>query len=91
MFGSAIVVGGRFDTPVRTEGLLAVGSRNATVTPGGLIQFDAMARDIASQVTSEPDRRFLVPCEIKDPTAYDETCAVTFVKKFGPPTLSGVR
>ena len=83
VFGSAIVVGGRFDTPVRTEGLLAVGARNATVTPGSLIQFDEMARSIAEQVFSEPNRRFLVPCEISTADVYDETCATKFVENFG--------
>ena len=83
VFGSAIVVGGRFDIPVRTEGLLAVGAHNATVTPGALIQFDEMARSIASQVVGEPNRRFLVPCQITYETAYDEACASQFITKFG--------
>ena len=83
IFGSAIVVGGRFDTPVRTEGLLAVGARNATITPSSLIQFDAMARSIASQVMSEPNRRFLVPCQITNEAEYDEACTTQFIGKFG--------
>ncbi len=83
IFGSAIVVGGRFDTPVRVEGLLAVGARNATVTSGALIQFDEMARSIATQVISEPNRRFLVPCQITNETAYDDACTKRFIAKFG--------
>jgi hypothetical protein len=83
IFGSAIVVGGRFDTPVRTDGLLAVGARNATITPGGLIQFDAMARSIAAQVMSEPNRRFLVPCQITNAAKYDEACTEQFIGEFG--------
>jgi hypothetical protein len=83
IFGSAIVVGGRFDTPVRTEGLLAVGARNATVTPGALIQLDAIARSIAAQVTSEPNRRFLIPCALTAKSAYDEACATKVLAKFG--------
>ena len=83
IFGSAIVVGGRFDTPVRTDGLLAVGARNATVTPGGLIQFDEMARSIAEQVMSEPKRRFLVPCQVVNDSDYDDACATQFIEKFG--------
>lgn len=78
-----MVVGGRFDTPVRTDGLLAVGARNATVTPGSLTQFDAMARSIGSQVTSERNRRFLVPCEIQDDAVYDEACTAQFIGNFG--------
>ena len=83
VFGTAIVVGGRFDTPVRSDGLLAVGSRDATVTPGGLIQYDEMARSIASQVMSEPNRHFLVPCNTADQAQYDEACTTQFITKFG--------
>lgn len=83
VFGSAIVVGGRFDTPVRTAGLLAVGARNATITPSSLIQFDGMARSIASQVISEPNSRFLVPCQIKNEAEYNEACTAQFIRKFG--------
>ena len=83
VFGSAVVVAGRFDTPLRTEGLLAVGARNATVTPSSLIQFDGMARSIAAQVVSEPRRRFLMPCELGDAADYDEVCTTQFISKFG--------
>ena len=83
IFGSSIVVAGRFDTPVREDGLLAVGARDATVTPGGLVQFDEMARSIASQVLSEPNSLFLVPCEITDRSTFDETCATEFIEKYG--------
>jgi hypothetical protein len=83
VFGSAIVVGGRFDSPVRTEGLLAVGARQATVTPGGLIQFDDMARSIAAQVLGEPNRHFLVPCPLATRSVYDAACTAQFIGKFG--------
>ena len=68
---------------MRTEGLLAVGARNATITPSSLIQFDAMARSIAAQVMSEPNRRFLVPCQIANTTQYDEACTEQFIGEFG--------
>ena len=83
IFGSSIVVAGRFDTPVREEGLLAVGARDATVTPGGLVQFDEMARSIASQVLSEPNRHFLVPCDTIEHTDYNDSCARQFITKIG--------
>ncbi len=83
IFGSSIVVAGRFDTPVREDGLLAIGARDATVTPGGLVQFDEMARSIASQVLDEPNRFFLVPCEITSQMTYDEICAEQFITKYG--------
>jgi hypothetical protein len=83
VFGAAIVVGGRFDTPVRTDGLLAVGARNATVTPGALRQFDEMARSIAEQVVSEPNSRLLVPCPVDSGSAYDAACTEQFLARFG--------
>lgn len=83
IFGSSIVVAGRFDTPVREDGLLAVGARDATVTPGGLVQFDEMARSIASQVLDEPHRHFLVPCEVAGQSIYNEACAEQFITKYG--------
>lgn len=83
VFGTSIIVSGRFDTPVRTEGLLAVGSRKSTVTAAGLAQYDEMARSIASQVLSEPKRRFILPCEITDQTEFDETCTTRFISKIG--------
>jgi hypothetical protein len=83
VFGSAVVVSGRFDTPVRTEGLLAVGAREATVTAGGLRQYDETARAVATQVLSEPMRGFLVPCELSSRTAFDEACATSFIGQVG--------
>ena len=83
VFGKSIVVAGRFDTPVREEGLLALGARDATVTPGGLVQFDEMARSIAAQVMDEPNRHFLVPCDITNQTDYDQICAAEFISKYG--------
>lgn len=83
IFGTSIVVGGRFDTPVREDGLLAVGARDATVTPGALIQYDEMARSIASQVVTGPNRQFLVPCSNAVDGGYDEACATQFVSTIG--------
>lgn len=83
VFGASIIVGGRFDSPVRKEGLLAVGARDATVTPGGLVQFDEMARSIADQVMSESNRQFLIPCGDTDQADYDATCAAQAITKFG--------
>lgn len=83
VFGSAIIVGGRFDMPVRTDGLLMVGARNATVTAGSMRQYDEMARSIASQVLSAPNRQFLVPCALTPDMAFDETCTTRLISETG--------
>lgn len=83
VFGTSTVVSGRFDTPVRTEGLLTVGARKATVTAAGLAQFDEMARSISEQVLSEERRSFLVPCAIDDGSAFDQACTTEFLAKNG--------
>lgn len=83
VFGTSTVVSGRFDTPVRKEGLLAVGARNATVTAAGLSQYDEMARSIASQIVSEPKRSFVVPCTAPAQAEFDEACTTQFISKIG--------
>lgn len=83
VFGTSTVVSGRFDTPVRKEGLLAVGARNATVTAAGLSQYDEMARSIASQIMSEPKRSFMIPCAAGKRAEFDETCTTQFISKIG--------
>jgi len=83
VFGAAVVVSGRFDTPVRTDGLLAVGAREATVTAGGMRQYDETARAVATQVLSEPLRSFLVPCALSSQMPFDEVCAASFIGQVG--------
>lgn len=83
VFGPSIIVGGRFDTPVRTEGLQAVGARNATVTAAALSQYDEMARSVAKQVMSGPSRQFMVPCAIAGQAEFDETCTTQLISKIG--------
>ncbi len=83
VFGSAITVGGRFDAPVRKEGLLTVGARNATVTSGSMRQYDEMARSIAAQTLSEPNRTFLVPCALEPGMDYDQACTEELITRTG--------
>jgi len=52
VFGDHIEIAGRFDPLVRTEGLLALGARNAPITPAGFEQFYNVARSVSSQVGS---------------------------------------
>lgn len=53
VFGPGIRVAGSMDPDFRKDGLLAIGAAEATFTPSGLEQYDALARSIAADVLSE--------------------------------------
>jgi hypothetical protein len=83
IFGSDIVVAGRFDPFNRAGGLLAVSAGSATVTPTAFEQYDSLARSIATQVVDEKNRDFLIPCKPAAVDQPDETCAGQFFAKTG--------
>jgi len=83
VFGAHIVVAGRFDPLVRTDGLLAVGASRASITPSAFERYAAMARSIAVQVVDEQNRAMLVPCTPSSAQAADEACAKAFLSKVG--------
>ncbi|MFO1426255.1 MAG: DUF1592 domain-containing protein [Steroidobacteraceae bacterium] len=83
VFGPQIVVAGRFDPIVRTEGLLTVGAGRATVTPSGVERFSAMAAAIARQVVAPDNRELLIPCQPANAAAADDACARQFLQRAG--------
>jgi hypothetical protein len=83
IFGEGISVPGRFEPPLRDEGLLAIGDAKVVVTPSGIEQYELKAREIASQVMTEDRRKKILECEPPLPTIYDEGCARRFVGKYG--------
>jgi hypothetical protein len=83
VFGAHIEVSGRFDPLVRTEGLFAVGARNAPITPAGFEAFYNVARAVAKQVADKGNRAILVPCTPAVLDGADETCARQFVTEVG--------
>ena len=83
VFGFHIQVGGRFDPLVRSEGLFAVGARNAPITPAGFEEFYNVARSVARQVVNEDNRKVLIPCSPAATDRADETCARQFVTDAG--------
>jgi hypothetical protein len=83
VFGSQIVVAGRFDPLQRTDGLLAVGASNAAITPSAFERYHIMARSIAAQVVNERNRTVLIGCAPADPRAFDESCAKSFYGRVG--------
>ncbi|MBL8631556.1 MAG: DUF1592 domain-containing protein [Rhodospirillaceae bacterium] len=83
VFGPHIVVAGRFDPLIRTEGLLAVGASQATISPAAVERYAALAKSIAQQVVDEKNRALILPCAPVSPAKPDEVCAKTFFTKVG--------
>ena len=83
VFGASIAVTGRFEPELRDQGLMAIGSRRASVTDAGLERYDALARGIAEQVMSERNRATLMPCKPRSEASSDDACARKFVGTVG--------
>jgi hypothetical protein len=84
IFGPDIRVAGRFEPVVRpVHELIASGARDASLSPAGLEQFDAMARNIAGQVFGEANRARFVPCVPASANAADEACAKATLAPIG--------
>jgi hypothetical protein len=83
IFGTSIKVQGRFEPEVRREGLIAIGSGEATISPSGMEQYYAMASSIAEQVTGPELRKQTIACAPASAKSADETCARQFLAKYG--------
>lgn len=84
IFGADIRVAGRFEPIVRpAHELMAYGARDASITPAGLEQFDAMARGVAAQVFDAGHRAQFVPCEPADAAKADAACAAQALLPIG--------
>lgn len=83
IFGADIAIAGRFEPPLRDEGLLAIGDSKVTISPSGLEQYELRARDIAGQLLSPSRRNATLGCAPKSADSFDESCAVAFLKTKG--------
>lgn len=84
IFGPDIRVAGRFEPIVRPEHhLIATGAAGATISPAGLEQFDAMARDIAAQVFDDAHRPMFVTCKPLTDKGADAACAKSVLAPLG--------
>lgn len=84
VFGPDIKVAGRFEPIVRpVHELIASGARESSISPAGLEQFDAMARNVAAQVFDESHRAQFLPCKPKDEAAADGACASATLTPLG--------
>ena len=83
IFAPDIPVVGRFERGLRVDGLLAIGTSRATISPFSVEQYDASARGIAAQVVSEERRAQLLPCQPADPARFDAACARRIIDHYG--------
>ena len=82
-FGADISFGGRLDPDLRLDGLVALGSGAATITPVGFEQYDALARSIAAQVMEPRRRAQLFDCDPRPGDALDRDCARSILRRAG--------
>ncbi len=83
IFGPHIKAESHADPLSRTEGLLAVGARTARITPSGFDRYYAQARTISQRVVSPENRASMFPCEPKDASAADDSCARQYYANVG--------
>lgn len=83
IFGAGIDVPGRFDPPLREQGLLAIGDAKVTVTPSGIEQYELRAREIATHFMASDRGKAAVPCSPASPDTFDADCASKFFADYG--------
>jgi hypothetical protein len=84
IFGADIPITARFERGLRAEGLIAIGSSEAGMSPFSIEQYDAAALGVAAAVTGEKNRDRFVPCKPGAGVAFDAGCAQRFVEQYGP-------
>lgn len=85
IFGDEIVIGGRFDPIIRTNGLLATGASTTAINGSAFERYESLARSISSQVTDPSHRDVLIPCRPANTANADDACAKIFFKGIGRP------
>jgi hypothetical protein len=84
VFGPDVTVAGRIEPIVRpVHEMLASGATEASISPAGLEQFDAIGRNIAAQVFGEQRRAQFVPCAPADEKRADAACAAKTLAPLG--------
>jgi len=83
VFGIDVDVAGRFDPLRRTSGLVAVGAREARITPTGFERFYNAAKTVSERVTDAEHRATLIPCTPADAAKADDACARAFMTQTG--------
>jgi Protein of unknown function (DUF1592)/Protein of unknown function (DUF1588)/Protein of unknown function (DUF1595)/Protein of unknown function (DUF1587)/Protein of unknown function (DUF1585) len=83
IFGADIQVAARFEKPSRVEGLVAIGTGSAGISPVAVEQYDSAAQAIAASVLSPKQRAKQVKCKPRDGKLFDQKCAQAFLGEKG--------
>lgn len=83
VFGPGLKVPGRFEPPLREQGLMAIGDGKVVVSASGIEQYELRAREISAQVLAEGRRGQVLGCAPKSADAFDVACATQFYEKYG--------
>ena len=83
MFAPDIAITARFERPVREDGLIAIGTGSAGMSPFAVEQYDAAAKGIAAAVLGKQRRGQFLTCHPSTPTRFDEACATQFLTEKG--------
>lgn len=83
VFGPGLKVPGRFEPPLREQGLMAIGDGKVVVSASGIEQYELRAREIAAQVLAEGRRGKVLACTPKSADAFDAPCASAFFETYG--------
>lgn len=85
IFGADIPVAAHFGKPFREreDGLIAVGTSIAGMTPFAVEQYDNAAVGVADVVLSERRRGRFVSCKPASDSGFDKPCARHFVQRYG--------
>ncbi len=84
IFGADAPVVARFERALRADGLIAVGTSEAGISPFSIEQYDAAAQSVADFILAEERRQDAVPCEPDPADAFSAGCARDFIARYGP-------
>lgn len=85
IFGPDVPVLARFERALRSEGLIAVGTSEAGMSPFSVEQYDAAAQGVADVILSAERRDDFLPCAPVPDSDYDAGCARAFIERYGQP------
>jgi hypothetical protein len=83
VFGPQIKIEARFEPDKREDGLLALGSSQASLSSSGFEQYFALADSIATQVLQSSNRTAALDCTPVSPAGADAECAQRFLARYG--------
>ena len=83
IFAPDIPVTASFEAPVRMQGLVAVGTGAAGMSPFAIEQYDRAAQSVAGAVLGAEHRTRFVPCAPAATRAFNRACAQQFLGQTG--------